>query len=664
MKVFVQLAYGFGASSWRQKWQQKTLLGINEEQAYGYHRAASENVSITYSEDEHEGPFGKALRYVVRGVLGFDFIHAWRNRAGILTADVVWTHTESQTLAVLLLLRILHPLRPPEIIGQTVWLVDRWEQQPLLRRILFRFLLKRLSLLTVLSVSNLQTARRLFPWLDVRQVRFGIRADEMQAPRLTCRQKTLTLLALGNDEHRDWETLCAAVRLLPDVKLLVASKSRAARQAVKNTPDAQLVKARDNEALMRLYDTADIVIVPLRPNQHVSGVTVIQEAVLRGVPVIASDCGGLSDYFDSRCLTYVPSGSPEALAAAVQHIRTDPDAALHRTECAQERMRKVINSENYAQEHVTLSRKLLEGEQPLPDLPQHPKVLVGIATTGRAAILKDLLKDLARQTVKPASVVVCYQKDADIEGIPENGTMSGVPLLLVKGKGGSAEQRNIVLDHAGDADIVLFADDDFFPHTQYIQAITDVFLSDSRILGLTGHLLADGAKTPGYSPEFAQKMLEHAVPDPKAPVTDIFNTYGCNMAFRLDAIRRYGVRFDENLPLYAWYEDMDFSRQLLPYGRLVKAGAALGVHLGSKRGKTSGLRFGYSQIANPIYLARKGTYPWDHALRSAGRHTLINIIRTLRPESWIDRKGRMQGNWKAWGDLVRGRLDPRRICEF
>ncbi|AZO77314.1 hypothetical protein B5U98_17255 [Bosea sp. Tri-39] len=43
--------------------------------------------------------------------------------------------------------------------------------------------------------------------------------------------------------------------------------------------------------------------------------------------------------------------------------------------------------------------------------------------------------------------------------------------------------------------------------------------------------------------------------------------------------------------------------------------ALRGVHRAVKRGRTSGLRVGYSQIANTVYLARKGTMRRLRALR-------------------------------------------------
>jgi hypothetical protein len=88
------------------------------------------------------------------------------------------------------------------------------------------------------------------------------------------------------------------------------------------------------------------------------------------------------------------------------------------------------------------------------------------------------------------------------------------------------------------------------------------------------------------------------------------------------------------------------------------------VHLGAKLGRQKGLRLGYSQIANPVYLARKGTYPWDRALRSMARHLAMNLARSPFPEPWADRWGRFRGNVLALWDLARGRAHPSRILEL
>ena len=135
------------------------------------------------------------------------------------------------------------------------------------------------------------------------------------------------------------------------------------------------------------------------------------------------------------------------------------------------------------------------------------------------------------------------------------------------------------------------------------------------------------------------------------------------MLFR-SPVRAHGIRVDERLPLYAWYEDIDVTRRLGAYGKILRLAGARGVHLGSKSGRVPGLRLGYSQVVNPIYLALKGSFPWSHAIPSAARHCLKNLLLAAFPEPWADRWGRFRGNMIGLWDVLRGRITPERILEL
>lgn len=151
---------------------------------------------------------------------------------------------------------------------------------------------------------------------------------------------------------------------------------------------------------------------------------------------------------------------------------------------------------------------------------------------------------------------------------------------------------------------------------------------------------------------------------PQPRHTERYGTYGCNMAFRMEPVRRHGILFDENLPLYGWQEDLDFSRRLADHGTVVMSNGLRGVHLGAKFGRTSGVRLGYSQIANPIYLIRKGTITRKHAIGLMRRNLTANLMRSFRPEPWVDRRGRLKGNMLAVVDLLMRRISPLRILQI
>ena len=293
-------------------------------------------------------------------------------------------------------------------------------------------------------------------------------------------------------------------------------------------------------------------------------------------------------------------------------------------------------------------------------------VAVGIPTRGRLVILKETLADLSLQTFAPRVIMVAYLDPTDIGDAPE--FFPKVHFLQTEKPGGSCSQRNRLL-HAvpDDCDLVFIMDDDCYLQREYLERMVETFAGDPTVVGGTGRILENGATGPGLSGEYARRLLRsipHAPTLAEEAPRPAFNTDGCNMAFRMEVLRHHGIRFDESMPGYAWYEDIDFSRRFLPYGRLVLVPGAQAVHLGAKVGKTSGLRYGYSQVANPVYLARKGTYPWSHAFRSVARNFAANLLHSIKPEPFIDRHGRLHGNLLAFQDWISRKIMPDRILRF
>jgi GT2 family glycosyltransferase len=285
------------------------------------------------------------------------------------------------------------------------------------------------------------------------------------------------------------------------------------------------------------------------------------------------------------------------------------------------------------------------------------RLAVGIATIGRPALLGAVLEEFARQTRRPDRIIVCAPTADDVAGIPADHAD------VIIGPRGLTRQRNVIIDRLDDCDLLQFFDDDFVPATTYLAEIERAFIADPGVAMITGEVIADGIIGPGFDIAEARRRLARTMAS-GGTLQPVENGYGCNMAVRLAAVRAAQCRFDERLPLYGWLEDVDFSRQLAREGRIAKMDAARGVHLGVKQGRQSGVRLGYSQIANPIYLSRKGTCPWSRTLRQMSRNVAMNLARSLKPEPYVDRAGRFAGNLKAIRDLMTGRLDPERILEL
>ncbi len=291
------------------------------------------------------------------------------------------------------------------------------------------------------------------------------------------------------------------------------------------------------------------------------------------------------------------------------------------------------------------------------------RLAVVVASLGRPDELAQLSTSLMKQTVRPDSVVFSVTDESDIPNRDELYPNSEV----IFGEKGLCAQRNRGMAHClANHDIVVFLDDDYLAVRTAIEGIIAFFEERDEFAGATGYVIADGITSGGIEYDRALDLVRAYEEQTQGIKTSVRrrvqSLYGCNMAFRTSAIQ--DARFDENLPLYGWQEDVDFSARVGRQGFLAKTAAFAGVHRGVTRGRTSGVRLGYSQIINPLYLVRKGSMPFFVAFKLIIKNVLANHVKMLRAEPWVDRKGRVKGNWLALKDLIFGTLEPMKMLEI
>ena len=366
--VFVYLGPGFGEDGWRERYERGLIPGLNEPLPYGYHRAGGEGLSIEYSQDAKEWHLTALCRRALCLALGFDVIHAWRNRRGLMSADVVWTHTEREHLAALLLFRLFAFRKRPCIIAQCVWMFDKWPRFSWARRRLYLWLLRQADIVTTLSPANLNVARQVLLGSRTELVMFGIKSDSSKPARVSVCHRPVRVAALGSDMHRDWKTLIQAFGGSQAFELRIAS-SKVTPESIRGTCNVRVESARSREEVERIYEWADMVVVPLNANLHASGLSVILEATLSGRPLIATDTGGLRAYFSSQEIRYVPIGDAMAMRQAAWELSHDDERRFRLASLAQRRIVEAgLTSETYALRHRRLTQELL-GRPRLQDPP-------------------------------------------------------------------------------------------------------------------------------------------------------------------------------------------------------------------------------------------------------------------------------------------------------
>lgn len=287
------------------------------------------------------------------------------------------------------------------------------------------------------------------------------------------------------------------------------------------------------------------------------------------------------------------------------------------------------------------------------------RIFVVIPSLGRASTLCKTVDRLADQTRPPDGIVLSVTSAADVAGM---AAVRSEPHILLSERGAST-QRNTALEAIGGrADVVVFFDDDFVPALDYLEQAERLFEEDPEIVGLTGELVADGIHGASIHFEDAARRLDIERERPRGEARAREALYGCNMAVRMPAAS--DLRFDERLPLYSWQEDIDYTYRLGKRGKLLSTPRLTGIHLGVRGARQPGKRLGYSQVANIVYLSRKGTMQPGLGRRLMLQNLASNLVRSAWPEAGIDRRGRLHGNLIALGDWLRGRLDPMKVTSF
>jgi glycosyltransferase involved in cell wall biosynthesis len=358
--VFVHLGYGFGGRSWAERYKLGIIPGLNDNLAYGYYRAAGNGWSIEYSEDAKERALIRLCRIALRRIMGCDLVHVWRNREGLLASDIVWTHTEIENLAVLLLLSLYPFRRKPKVIANCVWLFDRWPGLSWPRKFTYRKLLKHADIISTFSCANREVARRLLPSVRCEYIKWGAAIDELRKPSRKSLHSPLRIASLGNDIHRDWRTLVEAFGNRKGYEITIGSR-RISPSLLAGVDNIKISNIRTADDVKALYEWADLVVVSVKPNLHASGITVVLESTILGVPVVCTDSGGLRDYFSTDEVCYVPAHAPTDMRMAVEGLARDEERCWAMAVRAQERLLSAaLTAKGFAERHRQLSEEVLD----------------------------------------------------------------------------------------------------------------------------------------------------------------------------------------------------------------------------------------------------------------------------------------------------------------
>jgi GT2 family glycosyltransferase len=278
-----------------------------------------------------------------------------------------------------------------------------------------------------------------------------------------------------------------------------------------------------------------------------------------------------------------------------------------------------------------------------------------ICSTGRPQVLHETLISIQRLEPGLSSVLVSVAADTDV--LEKSLALPGVRHLIAPR--GSTAQRNAALRTLVSApNFIIFFDDDIEVAPNHLDSYAQCFQSNGNIVLATAVDLRPGITN--IVREHAQQIIgsQGVNNSSAAQYPSCYTAYGASMAVRGTLLGH--VWFDENLPLYSFMEDYDFTLSCRAFGRCVEVQSAKYVHLETSLGRVSNTCRGYSEVVNPFYIMRK------HRIGLRPRMILGCLRRTVRSITSIPKDGstRFQGHIKGWKDVLLRNSDPRKVLEL
>lgn len=173
------------------------------------------------------------------------------------------------------------------------------------------------------------------------------------------------VLAIGNDGHRDWDTLVRAAPMIDaEVTILTRHTPPATLPAnVRWAPADWYQRLLSDVEVRDAFRSAAAVVVPVKDVPQPSGQSVTLQASACARPVVLTRTRGLWDpdgLQDGENVLLVPPGDPEAIAAAVRRLLGDRAAASSVGAAARASVEAGSSVAGYAERLLAIAERALE----------------------------------------------------------------------------------------------------------------------------------------------------------------------------------------------------------------------------------------------------------------------------------------------------------------
>jgi len=351
MRLHLEFAHTFEPRAWEERHAEGL---VPDRLPYGLDRLADLGFDLVVRPSAASQSVDRVDAVARRATGGLELVHALRDRERrSCDLAVCWDERTGLPAA----LRSGVPGEPPTALG-VIWATEPDARLNAAGSFLARRSLKQAAAVWTLSTGQLPVLES--TWGVDRSrlhfVRMGI--DEQFWQSSGAEPESGLVVGAGNDRHRDHALLVEAM-----AQVRRAGHPSACLELVTQTPIdvPSEVGVRhhylSHVEMRNLYARAAVVAVVVKPNLHVSGMSVLLEAMACGRPVVATNTPGMADYVaDGETGLLVPPGDADALAAAVASLLAEPERAGALGQAGRRRIESDFTTPHLASQLADVSR--------------------------------------------------------------------------------------------------------------------------------------------------------------------------------------------------------------------------------------------------------------------------------------------------------------------
>ncbi|SMB29432.1 Glycosyl transferase, group 1 family protein [Serratia proteamaculans] len=364
IKVLVFLGYrhAYNADAWRNRYKNGLA---NDSMVYGYENYKDKKIEVNYFR------FNKLERIIFKNKkIGMLYTYFIKLPLSLFFYDSVWTHFDKDGLyiAALKKIPILNKLMPT-LVANFVWTIDALFSMSEKKIKIYKWLVSDIEKIVYHSEAETTHFKNTLGCKDnhIKKIHYGINFQSFNNSALEMCPVGFNakrfILMVGTDIHRDLELFKWLVTQHANLSFVLCSNNPDFLNMKFETNNVEVLSADFNE-MIYLYRRCMLVVIPLKDNLHVSGLTTLLESAAVKKPIVLTFTPGFEDYClpGETCLT-ADVGDYAGFDAQVCRIINDEVFARYLSERSHEFCLEKFTTHNWAKEHCLLTMELNGAEK-------------------------------------------------------------------------------------------------------------------------------------------------------------------------------------------------------------------------------------------------------------------------------------------------------------